>query len=262
MSADVRFTKSECVSRYNRSGPRGAGNTGPGLTHSLDYSKEGLMPNPTRTLTTCSVNGCENPDNQRIVRGMCLRHYSAERYQRIKPAPKPRVKREQETTPAPIRFERMVDRSETHGGCWIWTGAKTSLGYGRFHPDKNTMCQSSRWALSVHIGRDLESWEFACHSCDNPSCVNPAHLFIGTHEDNMADMVAKGRWWSSKRRTKLTAEQVVQMREEAASGIPQIELARSYSMSIGAVSQIVRGLNWRHVGGPISNHSNNSKESK
>jgi hypothetical protein len=74
----------------------------------------------------------------------------------------------------------------------------------------------------------------------------------------MADMVAKGRWWSSKRRTKLTAEQVVQMREEAASGIPQIELARSYSMSIGAVSQIVRGLNWRHVGGPISNHSNNS----
>lgn len=77
------------------------------------------------------------------------------------------------------------------GGCWEWQGAIDRDGYGIFSYAGKT-ARAARMALSLS-GRPLASGEFACHHCDNPRCVRPDHLFVGTNTDNMRDMVAKGR---------------------------------------------------------------------
>src|SRR3990167_2290908 len=75
--------------------------------------------------------------------------------------------------------------------CWLWLGGKTGSGYGRFWMNGKNRC-SNRVALEIKIGR-IPDGLFACHTCDNPSCCNPKHLFCGTPKQNMDDMIRKGR---------------------------------------------------------------------
>lgn len=88
------------------------------------------------------------------------------------------------------RFWAKVDKSNGPDSCWIWIGTKRPLGYGVFRIDGHTV-RAHRLAYEFTIGPigDLH----ACHKCDNPSCVNPSHIFLGTHLDNMRDMFAKNR---------------------------------------------------------------------
>lgn len=85
-------------------------------------------------------------------------------------------------------FQRWFEMSE---GCWEWNGARDRDGYGIFGY-AGRMYRANRVALELHSGK-LGDKYFACHHCDNPSCVRPSHLFAGTNQDNMKDMVAKGR---------------------------------------------------------------------
>ncbi len=94
------------------------------------------------------------------------------------------------------------------------------------------------------------------HRCDNPGCVNPDHLFLGSHADNMADMKSKGRLVNFRGKqhgmAKLTEAVVVRIRERVASGEAQNAIATEFRMTPTAISSIVRGRTWAHAGGPLT----------
>ncbi|TXH09359.1 MAG: hypothetical protein E6R04_08385 [Spirochaetes bacterium] len=140
--------------------------------------------------------------------------------------------------------------------CWEWQAGRQSgrWPYGVFHPTKGSTVRAHRLSLEWSLGRKIPRGVFACHTCDNPPCVNPRHLFEGTSGDNARDAKQKGRnkRGASDPAAKLTDRTVISIRERAAAGERNKYLATEYGISESNVSQITSGQRWSHVGGPRS----------
>lgn len=143
------------------------------------------------------------------------------------------------------RFWSKVDRG---GDCWLWTANKLPHGYGAFAVARNQMRLAHRVAYILANG-DIDASVCVLHACDNPSCVNPAHLRAGTHKDNTQDMLAKGRHAHGERHGNrvLTEPEVLEMRRRYAGGETLTAIARSMGRNVPTVLKIVKRKRWVHI---------------
>lgn len=145
------------------------------------------------------------------------------------------------------RFWKKVDKKDD-GECWNWLASKDKDGYGYFWIKEHGECRKAhRVSWLIHTGE----WPngLMCHHCDNPSCVNPKHLFDGSPRDNTQDMIDKNRKVLSlgerHGNSKLTKSQVLLCRNLWDSGkVKQKDLAKQYDVSTATISLIVRRKLW------------------
>jgi hypothetical protein len=139
--------------------------------------------------------------------------------------------------------------------CWDWIGAKRGMGYGtiRLSADAGECQQlrSNRVAWEVLNGKEIPDGMCVCHCCDNPGCVNPDHLFLGTHANNMADMASKGRSTCGEKHSRaiLSDSDVLRIVSLSSGNRSQRSIASEFKVSEQAVSHIVTGRRWSHLTG-------------
>lgn len=141
--------------------------------------------------------------------------------------------------------------SPDENGCINWTGQIGKHGYGVISsgkkPHKPLRAHRVAWELAYGT---IPKGLLVCHRCDNKRCVNINHLFLGSHQDNMTDMVKKGRntRGSSQHLAKLTEEDVIKIRQMSWEGKQYTEIAKIFGVSPPTVRRIAIGKNWKHVG--------------
>jgi hypothetical protein len=153
--------------------------------------------------------------------------------------------------------DRVWDHIDRRGDneCWVWTASVNSGGYGQINDGHGHCIRSHRVVLSIKLGRPLLEGEWSLHTCDNPPCNNPSHLYAGNNVDNIHDMFDRGRAVNNARTgeahhsAKLTAKDVATIRTLATSKprITQGDLAKIYGVSQVSISEILRRNTWKHV---------------
>lgn len=180
----------------------------------------------------CTVSDCDKPAKNR---GLCVMHYSRlMRHGRL----------DKETREDRF-WKRVAIRSVDE--CWDWTGAKDKDGYGNVTYNGRSM-RASRVSWQLTNG-EIPEGMFVCHSCDNPPCVNPGHLFVGTPAQNSADRDGKGRAnvakGSGQGTSILTEDIVIRIRDLLSEGrLTQREIGQIYGVSQTAVCNISTGRRW------------------
>lgn len=151
----------------------------------------------------------------------------------------------------PIR-ERFWEKVKKTDDCWLWIAGVNTSGYGTIgqrKPRKTRLATHVLWEL---LGRPRRQEECLLHTCDNRRCVKPDHLYVGTHQQNMADRDARGRTakGQNKKASKLSPVAVMAMRQERiCSSITYKELGQKYGVCGEVARRAINGQTWRHVRG-------------
>lgn len=190
--------------------------------------RNGPIPDGQKLKNTCGLKSCQNMAHWTLEgngKGLTI----VERYE--------------------ARFTRLGPDE-----CWPWQEkSRDKDGYGilSWRVDGESVCmRATRFGWNIHHPDDhLRAGEVVCHTCDNPPCQNPAHWFRGSVATNNADMMSKGRHWApsaeSHHRSKLSWDDVYEIRRRASRGTSQQVLANEFHVSREAVSKIVRNERWR-----------------
>lgn len=147
------------------------------------------------------------------------------------------------------RFWQKVDKSGGESACWPWSGARHPKGYGNFMATRRMTRIAHRLAYLLAHG-ELPSDKMVCHSCDNPACCNPAHLFLGSAKENSQDMVKKMRSPHGERQghTRLSQREVQAIhRLNAMKRLTQREIGEAFGISQQTTNAIINKRNWKYI---------------
>jgi hypothetical protein len=156
-------------------------------------------------------------------------------------------------TPLETRFWQRVFRG-SDSDCWPWLGCQHNFGYGvlglggKSKPGRKNQDVAHRISWMIHYG-SIPVGLFVLHKCDNPLCVNPAHLFLGTQTDNMQDMTKKGRRMHGQRHyhAKLKDSDVLDIRVRYRNGERITELAKQFGVTWETMAAVAKGRTWKHL---------------
>lgn len=153
---------------------------------------------------------------------------------------------DQRAIPAEVRFWNFVDKS---GDCWVWTGGTDKDGYGVFNARTKRYTKAHRFVYRLAYGQ-IPKGKIICHHCDNPSCVNPEHIYLGTYKTNAQDMARRGRMkkqnGTDNHAAVLNWEKVRKIREMWQSGkYTQKAIADYFNVSRGCITGIIYNVNWK-----------------
>lgn len=173
----------------------------------------------------------------------------------------------------PTLQDRFWSKVEKSDGCWVWTGSTERGGYGHMClTNSRKMGKAHRISWELHFGK-IPDGMMVCHHCDNPPCVRPDHLFLGSNSDNVADMIAKKRDWRSVRPEAqpsgdrhgrrlhpetcprgessgqhiLTEQQVIKIRKMRSAGMTLVKIASMFGVSFSAIHLIATRKSWKHI---------------
>lgn len=146
------------------------------------------------------------------------------------------------------RFWSKVNVSD-RTSCWEWTGSFLRSGYGEFSLDGKNVT-AHRVAYEFMTGEEIPNGMSVCHSCDNPKCVNPSHLWMGTHIENMRDRNEKGRQRAPRGTERpnaiLNEDDVREIRRRYETGrVTQLQMAIEYGVHETTITRIVNRKNWK-----------------
>jgi len=148
-------------------------------------------------------------------------------------------------------FWKKVDK-KAENECWEWKGSKDNGGYGVMFKSRYPIkwYKSNRLSWEIHFG-DIPEGLLVCHKCDNPACINPKHLWLGTIADNNRDRENKGRgallYGENNPNAKLTKEDIMKIKELRKTGMTQQKIADMYRVSQVNIGRILSGRLWLEV---------------
>lgn len=193
-------------------------------------------------MKTCSVKECNNKIHAKEI---CQKHYR-------------RVERNDDLNIKDIRRDSELTKTQrfnlsyticNKSGCWIWKWRLNKDGYGMMNwNNKNTFAHR----VSYEINNDICPGNLSvCHHCDNPSCVNPSHLFLGTQKDNVQDMMSKSRnrplQGSNHPNSKINEETAQLIFKQLKDGLSPTLIAKKLSVSRDIVYSLKYGVGWKHL---------------